>query len=329
MPGASSAADAQPGSIVFLIDPTPYRVLRCNPTSDSLMVFPAMGSKKSGFFAPKSTVWTPPKNLQSLAINTEPMDCELPPSSPSPFPPIVLPDIADCGTMTTPIHTSSVSCYNDSFENLEFAALLKENEAVETLEQILADTRKELGAQKALVDRLEVAFDKQKQNYEDTLRSLEEKTRQKRLDDRNLADLKDTISDLRTQVANLHADRQALPLLHQLLYQLTAPDIVYMDKVTPTNFLYTVLAADRHTSTAEIKKHYHQLMRLCHPDRNPGVDRNISQQLVAIHNILVDPTTRKIYDCCGIRAVTRKDTTHFCRLCNPRPLYESFDDLWQ
>ena len=85
-PGASSAADAQPGSIVFLIDPTPYRVLRCNPTSDSLMVFPAMGSKLSGFFAPKFTVWTPPKNLQSLAINTEPIDCELPLSSPSPLP---------------------------------------------------------------------------------------------------------------------------------------------------------------------------------------------------------------------------------------------------
>ena len=161
MPVASSAADAQPGSIVFVIDPTPYRVLRCNPTSDSLMVFPARGSKKSGFFAPKSTVWTPPKNLQSLAINTKPMDCELPPSSPSPLPSPVLPDIADFGTMTTPIHTSPVSYYTDSFENLEYAALLKENEAVETLEQVLVDTRKELSAQKALVHRLEVAFDKQ------------------------------------------------------------------------------------------------------------------------------------------------------------------------
>ena len=89
------------------------------------------------------------------------------------------------------------------------------------------------------------------------------------------------------------------------------------------------MAADRHTSAADIKKHYHQLMRFRHPGRNPGVDRNISQQLVAIHNILVDRTTRKIYDCCGIRAVTRKDTTPFCRLCNPRPLYDSLDDLWQ
>ena len=70
-------------------------------------------------------------------------------------------------------------------------------------------------------------------------------------------------------------------------------------------------------------------MQLCHPERNLGVDRNSSQQLVAIHNIVVDPTTRKIYYCRGIRTVTRKDTTHFCRLCNPRNLYESLDELWQ
>ena len=184
----------------------------------------------------------------------------------------------------------------------------------------MADTRKELGAQKPLVHRIEIAFEKQKQNYEATLRSLEDKIRQKRLDDRNLADLKDMISDLRTQVAKLNLDRQALPLPHQLLCQLTVPDIVYMDKVKPTNFPYTVLAVDRQTFTADIKKNYHQLRRLCHPDRNSSVDRNISQLLVAIHNILVEPTTRKNYDCCGIRAVTRKDTTHFCRFCNPRPL---------
>ena len=231
--------------------------------------------------------------------------------------------------MTTPIQTSSVSLFTASFENFEFSALLKENEAVETLEEVLADTLKELGAQKALVHRLEIAFKGQKQIDEDTLRSLEDKIRLKRLDDRNLADLKDTISDLRTQVANLNADCQALPLLHQLVYQMTVTDIVYMDKVTPTNFHYTVLAADRHTSTADMKKHYHQLMRLCHPDRNHGVDRNIFQQLVAIHNVLVDPTTRKFYNFCGIRAATREDTTDFCRLCNARPLYESLDDLRQ
>ena len=70
-------------------------------------------------------------------------------------------------------------------------------------------------------------------------------------------------------------------------------------------------------------------MRLCHPDRHPGFDRHISKQLIAVHILLTDTVTRKIYDCCDVRAVTRKDTTHFFRMCNPRPLYESLDDLWK
>ena len=257
-------------------------------------MFLAMGGKKSSFYAPKSTVWMPPRFLQSMAINTEPMDRELPLCSPSPFSAPVLPDLADFGTITTPIQTSSVSCYSDSFENLEVVAGEKKNEAVETLEQIWADTRKDLVAQKALVRRLEIAFEKRKQNYDATLRSLKEKIRQKRLDNRNFTDLKETISDLRTQVANLNAHRQALPLLHQLLYQLTVPDFFYMCKATPTIFLYTAFAAGRQTSIIEIKKNYHQLRRLCLRDRNRGVNRNISQQLIAIHNNLVEPTTHKI-----------------------------------
>ena len=68
-------------------------------------------------------------------------------------------------------------------------------------------------------------------------------------------------------------------------------------------------------------------MRLCHSDRHPEVDRNISQQLFAIHNILADTITRKKYDCCGIRAVLRNDSSHFCRLCNLRPQNESLDDV--
>ena len=96
------------------------------------------------------------------------MDFELPLSSPSPLPLPVLPDIADFGMMTTPIQISSVSCYTDNFENLEVAALLKENETVETLEPVFADTRKELGAQKALVHRLQIAFEKQTKLLKDT-----------------------------------------------------------------------------------------------------------------------------------------------------------------
>ena len=101
-----------------------------------------------------------------------------------------------------------------------------------------------------------------------------------------------------------------------------------MDNVTPITFLYTVLASQRSTPGPDFKKNYLTLMHLCHRDRHPGFDRHISQQLIAVHNILIDPVTRKNYDCSGLRAVMRKDTTHFRQMCNPRPPYECLDDLW-
>ena len=125
----------------------------------------------------------------------------------------------------------------------------------------------------------------------------------------------------------LQSDQHALPMLHQLLATLTAPDVVSMDNVTPTTFLYTILASQRFPSGPDLKKNYLTLMRLCHPDRHPGINRHISQQLIAVHNVLTDTVTRKIYDCCGVRAVTRKNITHFFQTCNPRPLYEPLDDL--
>ena len=159
--------------------------------------------------------------------------------------------------------------------------------------------------------RLERAFNKLKKNIEHISQSLSAQTRQKKLDARILADLKDTITDLRKQNALLQSDQHALPMLHQLLATLTAPDVVYMDNVIPTTFLYTVLASQCSTPGHDHKNNFLTLMRLCHPHRHPGIDRHISQQLIAVHNILTDSVTRKIYDCCGVRAVTRKNTTHF------------------
>ena len=177
--------------------------------------------------------------------------------------------------------------------------------------------------------RLERAFNKLKENIEHISQSLSAQTRQNKLDARNLADVNDTITDLRKQNALLESDQHALPMLHQLLVTLTAPDVVYKDNVIPTTFLYTILPFQRSTPEPDLKKNYLTLMRLCHPDRHLGIDWHISQQLIGVHNILTDPVTRKIYDCCGVRAVTRKDTTHFCQMCNPHPLHESLVDLWK
>ena len=91
--------------------------------------------------------------------------------------------------------------------------------------------------------RLERAFNKFKENYEHISQSLSAQTHQNKIDARNIADLKDTISDIRKQNALLQSDQQALPMLHQLLATLTAPDVVYMDNVIPTTFLYTVPAS--------------------------------------------------------------------------------------
>ena len=68
-------------------------------------------------------------------------------------------------------------------------------------------------------------------------------------------------------------------------------------------------------------------MRLEHLDRQPGGNRSISQQPVATHNFLVDLISRKIYECCGIREVMRKDLSQFSCLCNPHPQYENLDHL--
>ena len=225
-----------------------------------------------------------PKPIQSLAVNTEPMECNAA-LSPSPVPPPILPDISDVGVVTSPVPSSTVSCYTDTFADLEFAALLKENEEVDCLQQTLAATRAELEKQKAVFTRLERAFNKLKENFEHITQSLSVQTRQNELDARNIADLKDTMSDLRKQNALLQSDQHALPMLHQLLATLTAPDIVYMDNVIITTFLNTVLASQRFTPGPDLKKNYLTLMRLCHPDRHPGIDRHISQQLIAVHNI--------------------------------------------
>ena len=296
-----------------------------------------MGSKKSHFFAPKSTIWTPPKLLQSLAVNTDPVDVDMVPQSPSPVPPPVIlspnirarPNIVDCSTLTSPIPTESVACFTDSFADLEFAALLKDTSRIDALQETLEATQNEFGRQKGMFCRLERDFKTMKENYETTLKDLEAKTTQKRLDDRNIADLKDSITDLRTQLDSIKADQGALPLLHQILYYITAPDLVYMDKAAHNEMLYRALASSHSSTSKDITKNYHKLIRLCHPDRHPHLSRHISQQLIAIHNVLKDEATRRIYDCCGMRAVTRKDTTHFCRVCNPRPEYESCDDLWK
>ena len=56
-----------------------------------------------------------------------------------------------------------------------------------THEQALRDTRKQMVSHKVFFRRFDCAFDKQKQKYKKTSQSLDEKRRQKRIDDQHLA----------------------------------------------------------------------------------------------------------------------------------------------
>ena len=286
----------------------------------SLLVYPAFGNKKNSFFAPKSTIWSPPKPSATLAINNDPIDIDVP-MSPSPAPPPILPDFADSCTLTSPVPTQSVACFTDSAADMEFAALLKDVDELEAL-------RVAYGAEKERLIRLEIQFQKRREILAQIQQQVEAKPQEKKILDRNVKDLKNTVEDLRTEVSTLKADRGTIPMLHDLMYHFCTPNHEYMTRVYSSTLFYKILGCCSSSSLADFKKNYYCLIRLCHPDKHPHISTHISQRLLEIYNILSDQRSRQFYDCCGASAVLRRDSSHFCRLCNPHPFYESCDDLW-
>ncbi|KAL1492180.1 hypothetical protein ABEB36_012665 [Hypothenemus hampei] len=70
-----------------------------------------------------------------------------------------------------------------------------------------------------------------------------------------------------------------------------------------TNDFYEVLGVDKKASEKEIKKAYHKLSLLVHPDRVDDNHKEVATEkfkvLGRIHSILQDKDKRKIYDDCG------------------------------
>ena len=58
---------------------------------------------------------------------------------------------------------------------------------------------------------------------------------------------------------------------------------------------YSVLEIDRSASTVEIKKAYHRLARVYHPDKNPD-DHDSFQKIQRAYEVLSDPVQKKLYD---------------------------------
>ena len=123
--------DVDGGDTVYIVDPTPYQVVRIVPSTNSDMSHPAFDSRRRSFFVGFSALWAPPKPTTELAVNTDPIQgCTL--CSPVPLP--VLADIMDGSTITNPPLTSTVGSITDSVEHRDFAAFHREADKLERLE---------------------------------------------------------------------------------------------------------------------------------------------------------------------------------------------------
>ena len=119
--------DVACGDTVYIVDPTPYHVVRVASSTNSVMSHPAFDSRRCSFFVGFSALWAPAKPVLELAVNTHLIqDCNLC----SPVPPPVQPDVS---TITTPPLTYTVDSVTDSVEHREFAALLREADELEGL----------------------------------------------------------------------------------------------------------------------------------------------------------------------------------------------------
>ena len=136
--------DVAPGNTVYIVDPTPYHVIRVVPSSNNVKIHPAFDSPRRSFFVGFSALWAPPKPVTELAVKTHPIqDCKLC----SAVPPPVLPDSMDVTTITTPPLTSTVGSITDSVEHREFASLLREADELGRLEEQLKERSNQLDQQ--------------------------------------------------------------------------------------------------------------------------------------------------------------------------------------
>ena len=132
------------GGTVYIVDPTPYHVVRVASSPNSKMVHLAFDSRRRSFFLGFSALSAPSKPVTELAVNTDPIqDCNLC----FPVPPPVLPDVMDVSTITTPPLPYTVGSITDSIEHREHAALLREADEVDSLEEQLKEHSNQLDRQ--------------------------------------------------------------------------------------------------------------------------------------------------------------------------------------
>ena len=120
------------GDTVYIVEPTPYHVVRVVPSTNSVLTHPAFDSRHCSFFVGISALRAPPKPVTELVVNTDHIQkCNLC----SPVPHQILPDVMNRSTIKSPPLTSTIGSTTDSVKHRELAALLREPNKIECLEQ--------------------------------------------------------------------------------------------------------------------------------------------------------------------------------------------------
>ena len=262
--------DVAPGDTVYIVDPTPYHVVRVVPSTNSVMIHPAFDSRRRSFFVGFSVVWAPHKTVTELAVNTDPIkDCNLC----SPVPPPVLPDAMDVSTITTPPVTSTVGFITGSAEHREFAAPLREADQLERLEEQLKKRSKQLDRQQERLAHMTTRVNQTLLENETLRRDL--RNTQSRLEDMQ-----------KTSKISKDNDR-ALSMLFAILSSFTE----FSDRLTAGDcYHFFGLSPQAHPQT--IRRQYLQLQRLTHPDQHPECTSEVPTLLTTLYSILSSNRSR-------------------------------------
>ena len=239
--------DVAPGDTVYIVNPTPYHVVRVVPSTNSVMIHPAFDNRRRSFFVGFSALWAPPKPVTELAVNTDPIkDCNLCSSVTPP----VLPDGMDVSTITTPPLTSTVVSITDSVEHREFAALLREADELERLEEPLEERSNQLDRQQERLAHMTTRVNQLLLENETLWRDL--RNTQSRLEDMQ-----------KTSKISKDNDR-ALSMLFEILSGFTGTS----DRLSAED-CYHFFELDPQAHPETIRRQYLQLQRLTHPDQHP------------------------------------------------------------
>ena len=224
------------------------------------MIHPAFDSRRRSFLVGFSAPWAPPKPVTEVAVNTDPIqDYNLC----SPVPPPVLPDAMDVSTITTPLLASTVGSITDSVEHRELAALLREADELEHLEEQLKERSNQLERQ------------------QERLAYMTTRVNQLRVENEILRpDLRNTQSRLGDMQKTSKIDKdndRALSMLFEILSSFTESS----DQLTAEDcYHFFGLSPQAHPQT--IRRQYLQLQRLTHPDQHPECPSEVPTLLTTL-----------------------------------------------